>query len=197
MKSIRYKEILFLSYQEKKAKRINLDSDIVVVRGGNDAGKSCVLKSIFGVFGAQIRRYPEGWNPEKILVLLKFKVDGVNYKALRVGNDYHLFTPDNKMFSITKDLREQSDQLSKLFGLNIAYPSLNYSLSIGSMFMPFYIDQEDGWSQPWSSFTDVGNEQEKKNVMLLYTGAKYIEVNIVKITISKVGARQGNARQLY
>lgn len=37
--------------------------------------------------------------------------------------------------------------------------------------MPFYIDQEDGWSQPWSSFSDVGNEQEKKNVMFLYTGA--------------------------
>ncbi len=171
MKSIKYKEILFLSYQEKKAKRINLDSDIVVIRGGNDAGKSCVLKSIFGVFGAQIRRYPEGWNPEKILVLLKFTVDGVNFKALRIGNDFYLFTPDNKAFSFTKDMREQADQLSKLFGLNVAYPSMNYSLSVGSMLMPFYIDQEDGWSQPWSSFSDVGNEQEKKNVMLLYTGA--------------------------
>lgn len=171
MKSIRYKEILFLSYQEKKAKRINLDSDIVVIRGGNDAGKSCVLKSIFGVLGAEIRRYPENWNPDKILVLLKFTVDGVNFKALRIGNDFHLLSPDNKMFSITKDLREQADQLSKLFGLNVAYPSMNYSLSVGSMLMPFYIDQEDGWSQPWSSFSDVGNEQEKKNVMLLYTGA--------------------------
>ena len=171
MKSIRYKEILFLSYQEKKAKRINLDSEIVVIRGGNDAGKSCVLKSIFAVFGAQIRRYPEGWNPDKILVLLKFQVDGVNYKALRVGNDYHLFTPDNVMSSITKDLKKQSIELSKLFGLNLAYPSLNYSLPVGSIFMPFYIDQEDGWSQPWSSFSDIGNEQEKKNVMFLYTGA--------------------------
>ena len=170
MKSIRYKEILFLSYQEKKAKRINLDSDIVVIRGGNDAGKSCVLKSIFGVLGAQIRRYPEGWNPEKILVLLKFTVDGVNFKALRIGNDFYLFSPDNKAFSFTKDMREQADQLSKLFGLNVAYPSMNYSLSVGSMLMPFYIDQEDGWSQPWSSFSDVGNEQEKKNVMFLYTG---------------------------
>lgn len=171
MKSIRYKEILFLSYQEKKAKRINMDSDIVVIRGGNDAGKSCVLKSIFGVLGAQIRRYPEGWNPEKILVLLKFTVDGVNFKALRIGNDFYLFSPDNKAFSITKDKREQADQLSKLFGLNVAYPSMNYSLSVGSMLMPFYVDQEDGWSQPWSSFSDVGNEQEKKNVMQLYTGA--------------------------
>lgn len=170
MKSIRYKEILFLSYQEKKAKRINLDSDIVVIRGGNDAGKSCVLKSIFGVLGAQIRRYPEGWNPEKIIVLLKFTVDGVNFKALRIGNDFYLFSPDNKAFSITKDMREQADQLSKLFGLNVVYPSMNYSLSVGSMLMPFYIDQEDGWSQPWSSFSDVGNEQEKKNVMHLYTG---------------------------
>ena len=130
-----------------------------------------MLKSIFGVLGAQIRRYPEGWNPGKILVLLKFTVDGVNFKALRIGNDFHLFSPDNKMFSITKDMREQADQLSKLFGLNVAYPSMNYSLSVGSMLMPFYIDQEDGWSQPWSSFSDVGNEQEKKNVMFLYTGA--------------------------
>ena len=40
MKNIRFKEILFLSYKEKKAKGINLDSDVVVIKGGNGTGKS-------------------------------------------------------------------------------------------------------------------------------------------------------------
>lgn len=171
MKSIRYKEILFLSYQEKKARRISLDADVVVIRGGNGAGKSCLLKSLYSVFGAQFSSYPDGWNPNKILVLLKFQVDGVNYKAMKIGNDYYLYTPDNKERSRTKNREKQAEELSKIFGLNVVYPSAEFLLPVGCMFMPFYIDQETGWKQPWSSFADTGNEREKKNVMLLLTGA--------------------------
>lgn len=171
MKSIRYKEILLLSYQEKKARRISLDADVVVIRGGNGAGKSCLLKSLYSVLGAQFNRYPDGWNPYKVLVLLKFQVDGVNYKAMKIGNDYYLYRADNKEILRTKDLHKQAKELSEILGLNIAYPSADFLLPVGCIFMPFYIDQETGWKQPWSSFADTGNEREKKNVMLLLTGA--------------------------
>ncbi len=171
MKSIRYKEILLLSYQEKKARRINLESDVVVIRGGNGAGKSCLLKSLYSVLGAQFNRYPDGWNPYKVIVLLKFQVDGINYKAMKIGNDHYLYRADNMEILQTKDLQEQAKKLSEIFGLNFAYPSADFLLPVGCMFMPFYIDQETGWKQPWSSFADTGNEREKKNVMLLLTGA--------------------------
>ena len=101
MKNIRFKEILFLSYREKRARRINLDSDVVVIKGGNGTGKSCLVKSLYGVFGAQVNEYPEGWNPCHIIVLLKFQIDGVPFKAMRIGKDFFLLTPDNKYFSET------------------------------------------------------------------------------------------------
>ena len=50
-----------------------------------------------------------------ILVLLKFQVDGINYKALRVGNDYHLFTPDNKMFSTNRFLNVKQTENSRQY----------------------------------------------------------------------------------
>lgn len=173
MKNIRFKEILFLSYKEKKARRISLDSDVVVVKGGNGKGKSCLLKSLYGVFGAQVNKYPEGWEPHYIITLLKFQIDGVTYRAMRIGKDYYLLNPDNTYFSETNSLEEQAKALSMLFELDLFYysdQSKKKRLPVGCYFMPFYIDQDSGWQQPWSSFTQVGNEQIKRNVMLYYTG---------------------------
>lgn len=173
MKNIRFKEILFLSYREKKARRISLDSDVVVIKGGNGTGKSCLLKSLYGVFGAQVNKYPEGWDPHFIVVLLKFQIDGVTHRALRIGKDYYLLNPDNTVFSDTNSMEEQVKALSILFGFDLYYysdQSQKKRLPVGCFFMPFYIDQDSGWQQPWSSFTQVGNEQVKRNVMLYYTG---------------------------
>ncbi len=173
MRNIRFKEILFLSYREKKAKRINLDSDVVVVKGGNGTGKSCLLKSLYGVFGAHVNKYPEGWEPHFIVVLLKFQIDGVTHRALRIGRDYYLLNPDNTAISETISMDEQAKSLSMLFGFDLYYysdQSQKKRLPVGCYFMPFYIDQDSGWQQPWSSFTQVGNEQVKRNVMLYYTG---------------------------
>lgn len=173
MKNIRFKEILFLSYREKKARRISLDSDVVVIKGGNGTGKSCLLKSLYGVFGAQVNKYPEGWDPHFIVVLLKFQIDGVTHRALRIGKDYYLLNPDNTAFSDTNSMEEQVKALSILFGFDLFYysdQSQKKRLPVGCFFMPFYIDQDSGWQQPWTSFTQVGNEQVKRNVMLYYTG---------------------------
>lgn len=173
MKNIRFREILFLSYKEKIARRINLESDVVVIKGGNGVGKSCLLKSLYGVFGAQVNKYPEGWNPHFIVVLLKFQIDGVTHRALRIGKDYYLLNPDNTVISETINMEEQAKTLSMLFGFDLYYytdQSQKKRLPVGCYFMPFYIDQDSGWHQPWSSFTQVGNEQVKRNVMLYYTG---------------------------
>ena len=173
MKNIRFKEILFLSYKERKARRINLDSDVVVIKGGNGTGKSCLLKSLYGVFGAMVNKYPEGWEPYYIVVLLKFQIDGVTHRAMRIGKDFYILNPDNTYFSETNSMEDQAKALSILFDLNLYYysdQSQKKRLPIGCYFMPFYIDQDSGWQQPWTSFTQVGNEQVKRNVMLYYTG---------------------------
>ena len=119
MKNIRFKEILFLSYKEKKARRINLDSDVVVIKGGNGTGKSCLLKSLYGVFGALVDKYPEGWNPYFIVALLKFQIDGVTHSAMRIGKDFYLLNPDNTYFSETNSLEDQAAALSILFGQDL------------------------------------------------------------------------------
>ena len=173
MKNIRFKEILFLSYREKRARRISLNGDVVVIKGGNGTGKSCLLKSLYGTFGAQVSKYPEGWNPQLIVVLLKFQIDGINMGAMRIGCDFFLLSPDNRYFSETDRLEEQAETLSRLFDLDLYYyseQSKKKRLPVGCFFMPFYIDQDTGWQQPWTSFTQVGNEQVKHNLMLYLTG---------------------------
>ena len=128
---------------------------------------------MYGVFGAHVNKYPEGWNPHFIVVLLKFQIDGVTHRALRIGRDYYLLNPDNTAISETISMDEQAKTLSMLFGFDLYYyseRSQKKRLPVGCYFMPFYIDQDSGWQQPWSSFIQVGNEQVKRNVMLYYTG---------------------------
>lgn len=183
MKNIRFKEILFLSYKEKKARRISLDSDVVVIKGGNGTGKSCLLKSLYGVFGAQVNKYPEGWEPHFIIVVLKFQIDGVTHRAMRIGKDFYLLNPDKTYFSETNSMENQAQALSMLLGLDLYYYSVQSKkkrLPVGCFFMPFYIDQDSGWQQPWSSFTQVGNEQVKRNVMLYYTGVVNYDYYLTK-----------------
>lgn len=173
MKNIRFKEILFLSYKERKARRINLDSDVVVIKGSNGTGKSCLLKSLYGTFGAMVNKYPEGWDPRFIVVVLKFQINGITHKAMRIGKDFYLLNPDNTCFSETNKMEDQARAISILFDMNLYYysdQSHKKRLPIGCLFMPFYIDQDSGWQQPWTSFMQVGNEQVKRNVMLYYTG---------------------------
>lgn len=72
MKKLRFKEISFLSYSSRKARRISLDSDIVIIKGDTDTGKSCISKSLFSALGTSIKSIPETWKNDNIVVLLKF-----------------------------------------------------------------------------------------------------------------------------
>lgn len=66
---------------------INLDSDVVLIKGDSDTGKSCITKSLYSVFGASIKSVPETWKNENIVVLMKFSIDDINYKILHIGMD--------------------------------------------------------------------------------------------------------------
>ena len=69
MKNIRFQKIMLLSYQERKARIINLDANFVLVKGKNHIGKSCVLKSLYQPLGAEIKKLPEKWDKLAIVFL--------------------------------------------------------------------------------------------------------------------------------
>ena len=94
MKNIRFQKIMLLSYLEKKARIIDLDSDFVLIKGTNHVGKSCVLKSLYRALGAEIKKMPDTWDMSTIVLLLYFTIDNISFKSLVIGNDLYVLNPD-------------------------------------------------------------------------------------------------------
>ena len=173
MKRLRFKEISFLSYSQRKARVINLDSDVVLIKGDSDTGKSCITKSLYSVLGASIKSVPETWKNENIVVLMKFSIDDVNYKILHIGKDYFVYNPDGTQRTCASNLSTQSDCIFSLFDINLPKFEVNglkQTLYMDYLFMPFYIDQDDGWGRPWTSFSKCGSSMLRSNFLLLHTG---------------------------
>jgi len=45
--------MFLISMAEKKAKKVKFHPQTTLILGGNDTGKSCLLKSIYSTFGAE------------------------------------------------------------------------------------------------------------------------------------------------
>ncbi len=172
MRNIRFKEIAFLSYKGV-ARRINLNHDLIVVAGGNESGKSSILKSMYYTLGATVYPFARRWTEGNVISMLKFSVDGINMKAVRMGNDIYMFNPDNSLLFHEKDKTKIATKLGNLLGVNILFrdsKNRERTLSTGYMFMPFYIDQDKGWDQPLNSFTGLSGVGGKHNAILYHTG---------------------------
>lgn len=173
MKKLRFKEISFLSYSSRKARRISLDSDIVIIKGDTDTGKSCISKSLFSALGTSIKSIPETWKNDNIVVLLKFTIDDINFTALHIGKDYYIFNPDGTQRTLTDSLAKQGKAISSLLDIHLPKIEINgikQTFYSDYLFMPFYIDQDDGWAQPWTSFSRCGSSTLRANTLLLHTG---------------------------
>ena len=192
MKSIRFKEIDFLSYKGV-ARRINLNHDLVVIAGGNETGKSCILKSLYYTLGASVHPFAQRWVEGNVITLLKFTVNGINYKAVRMGNDIYVFNPDNSLNFHEKDKKQFAAKFGNLLGINILYKDSkgkDIIFTSGFMFMPFYLDQDKGWDQPLNSFTGLSSSGGKHNAILYHTGIINDEFYIYKSRLEEAETRK-------
>ncbi|MBO7466959.1 MAG: hypothetical protein J6T94_04665 [Bacteroidaceae bacterium] len=172
MKNIRFQKIKILSYSEKKARIINLDSNFVLIKGTNHVGKSCVLKSLYRALGAEIKKMPDTWDMSTIILILNFTIDYIRFKSLLIGNDLFVLNPDGSIrFKEKIGSESLSEKINSLLGVNLRLvDNSDLNIPVGANFMPFYIDQDAGWSEAWSSFSKVGTLGDKANTRLYLTG---------------------------
>lgn len=171
MKRIRFKELALMSYNGV-ARRINLNNDLVILAGGNESGKSSILKTLYHTLGATVHPFAQRWDEANVISLLKFTVDGVNFKAVRLANDVYVFNPDGTLRFHESDRQKIAVKVSELFGIPPFHKDrtgIEITLPVGCLFMPFYIDQDHGWDQPWNSFLRL--DGSKHNAMMFHVGA--------------------------
>src|ERR1035437_10205510 len=142
MSNLRFHEILLLSRRERAARRVMLGEYVTVVLGRNDTGKSALLKSIYGSFGAKAAVIHPRWEAADVTSLVRFSVDQIPFTMLRSGSFYAVFDGNGRrVFSGTSVAKEIAPFLADLLGYRIVLTSRNNEVGPPSpqyLFLPFY-----------------------------------------------------------
>lgn len=198
MEQLILKKLIIASKKAQEAKIIDFDRKLTIITGDNPSGetinrtgKSLLMKSIYHSLGANLSKYTANWNNLQIVTLITFLYknkeytlyrddkrfvfnDGINKRAFNSITELRTFYVDFFNFKIKLPVSSGDDNTV------YAYP--------GAIFMPFYIDQDKGWSGSWDSFNDVFGGIWKQEILLYHLGIRtpqYYSLLEEKITLEK------------
>jgi hypothetical protein len=200
MKRLKFEELWLLSTKEKKARAESLSNEVTAVVADNEFGKSSLVKSLYATLGAEPTKIPEAWTQAQVSSLLKFSIDGITYFMLRYGPIFVLFDEGkNKIWSATGITKGLAPKIAPMLDFNIEL--LTKSGEAASpipafCFMPFYIDQDKGWSEIWESFSGTGFVPNYKNdIANFHTGIRPKEYYAAKTIKAEASVELSSLRQ--
>lgn len=176
VKSLVFRELWILSKAEKAGVNLSLGPNVNLLIGENDVGKSTLIKSIYHCLGADTPQINNTvWKKANPIYCVKFEVAGKAYHVVRDEKYFGVFDADkrfisrhvnvggangiakfmNKLLDFDIELERQADGK-----LGIAGPAF--------YFLPFYVDQDEGWSTSWSSFVGLKQFSNYRKLMLDY-----------------------------
>jgi len=198
--NLQIKKITIISEKNEVAKTVEFDKKLTVITSEelnkktiNRTGKSLLIKSIYHSLGAKLSKYTSNWNNLMLSTIVEFSLDSSIYKLYRQKNRFILINKNNATFY--NNISNLRKEFVELFNFKIKMPyrkgdeNSTYAYP-GAFFMPFYIDQDKGWSGTWDSFADLFNTQWKKETLLYHLGVrtpKYYELldERIKLEVDK------------
>lgn len=207
MKRLILKKITIVSQKNEEARVINFDERLNIITGDNPhgktinrTGKSVVMKSIYHAMGAKLKKYTTNWRNLELSTIISFSYGNDEYELYRNGDSFILY--DGSEFKFFATISELKEFYVDFFNFYIKMPIKNSDENSvyaypGAIFMPFYIDQDRGWSGSWDSFSDVFSGKWKTEILLYHMGVRtkeYYELVTKKIELDI--EQQVNKREL-
>lgn len=184
MKKLKLISLKVISTAIEEAKIINFNDWITVFtseespgNSQNHTGKSLIAKSIYYAFGADLNKYTISWKELKIVTIVDFEYQNVFYSLFRQKNKFILVNKTHNVIKFFNDTAQLKNFYNDLFMLKLKLLKKNDDLKHNpypqALFLPFYIDQDKGWSSNWDSFNSLGMYKNPlKEIFEFYTGAK-------------------------
>ncbi len=175
MQKILFEEMMILSKIVKKAVRIKFSPHKNLILGKNNVGKSTLIKSLYHSLGADAPKLDNNtWTNDNPIYCVKFSVGGVSYYIVRDERSFGFFNSEKKL--ISRHQRITSDEgiahiINKLLDFNIKLEAQDRQMRMASSsyyFLPFYIDQDAGWNNSWSSFKGLQMFKNYRKEMIEY-----------------------------
>ena len=124
----------------------------------NHLGKSVIMKSLYYTLGAEVF-FPAPIKRINLFTYIDFSLNGHEYRVCRLKSTFTLYC-DNTFISYYSSVGEFEEALSELFNFEISLVGKDVNGSIikcppAFYFLPYYIDQENGWAVNSSSFNQI------------------------------------------
>lgn len=176
MKSLVFRELWILSKAEKAGFNLSLGPNVNLLIGENDVGKSTLIKSLYHCLGADTPQINNTvWKKANPIYCVKFEVAGKAYHVLRDEKYFGVFDANKRFISRHVNIGGANgiaNFMNKLLGFDIELErQAGGKLGIAGpafYFLPFYVDQDEGWSTSWSSFVGLQQFSSYRKLMLDY-----------------------------
>jgi len=188
MSRLIFNQLLIADIGNRKAKRISfLDGKNLLTSNANHLGKSLICKSLYYTLGAEVF-FSEAWKNENSMYVLQFMLDSKVYNIARKNKLFIIWDNNGykEKFYLVKNLQEK---LNQIFNFHIMLIGKNESKSLIDsapvfMYVPYYIDQEYGWTPETKSFNNLAqfDKEERRNALYYHVGC--LDENYVNVSLS-------------
>lgn len=170
MQSLTFNSLYLLSERERKARRVVFNPKRNLLLGRNHVGKSTVTKLIFETLGATPLGRLEHWDAAAIS-LLSITVAGEELYIVRQRSNRALFDSRGELITATARESEWAQTLARSTGFNLVLSDKNEKTAQGDaacMFLPFYINQDGGWTGVWHTFKGMARFRAPQKSIVEY-----------------------------
>jgi hypothetical protein len=180
MKNLLFEELMIMSKTEKKAKKVSFSPSNNLVLGENDVGKSTLIKSLYHALGADTPQIDNSrWKKANPIYRVKISFDGKSFYIVRDEKYFGFFDAQKKLIGRFQGVSNENGfgkKINQMLGFNIKLETSDgkaRTLSPAYYFLPFYVDQDEGWGSSWSSFRGLqGIKDYRKNMIDYHLGIK-------------------------
>ena len=172
MKEVYFKSLLIADLQNHTARYQPFKKGFnVVTSADNHVGKSSLLKSLYYTLGAEVE-FDSVWDKQSKLYVATLSVNEKEYCVVRLMKRFAVFE-GKKLLKITDSVtRELAPLLSKIFDFAVYLPNKETEkvemAPPAFTFMPYYIDQDKGWSGLYESFAAINQYKSTDRIKSLY-----------------------------
>lgn len=198
MKNLQFKKLWIVSEQTRSAFKLNFHSKMTLLVGKNHTGKSTLVKHIFRTLGCETLGKSDRWDPLALSVL-EFECDGITYLAYRQANVYGLKNINQEWIKVATSYKKWSEIISTVFDFGLTLATHQDTMATATppyLFLPFYIDQDGGWTKPWNSFDKLNQFADWRKPLVSYvTGQRPNEYYKAKLNLTRARSEESELEQ--
>lgn len=189
MNELIFSEILIADMEEKTARKHIFKKGInIITSNDNHVGKSSLIKSLYYTMGADVR-FDDTWNKYTKIYSLKFELKNNQYQIVRYMNKFSLIENNELIFTTDSISCELATKLEEIFDFGIYLPTKNTKIVELAppvfIYMPYYIDQDLGWSKIYESFERIQQYDRKSRLQSLYYHLGIYNKDTIELTAKR------------